>query len=355
MKTVITSPQCTPRTIMRLQGLANWVGGTNRIVRLMVSTTRLILKLVRGKNPDVPVRIPQDLKIRLCSWLPISPIPQRLGRPDPDLVIQTDASLVGWGFKINKYSFAGQFSKKMNYSINTLELLTIWLALLVVDQENLIIQVLNDNSTAIQTLKKGGSPNYHLRSLVDLVWKRVTRLNWTISFSHIKGAYNIWADQLSRNSALLTEWSLQKKDFQKILWINAKLQVDLFATSLNNQLKVFISPCPDQKASAVDALTTSWDKWEHLYLFPPTPLISKVLAKLAQTKFKTAVLVTPELTGRPWYMALRLHKIPSIPMMATLQQIVVNQTVQQEKPTKLRVWKLLGKRTRKGFLTATEQ
>ena len=39
LKEVITSPQCTPRTIMRLQGLANWVGGTNQIVCLMVSTT----------------------------------------------------------------------------------------------------------------------------------------------------------------------------------------------------------------------------------------------------------------------------------------------------------------------------
>ena len=35
-----------------------------------------------------------------------------------------------------------------------------------------------------------------------------------------------------------------------------------------------------------------WDKWEHLYLFPPTVMISKALAKLSETKFLTAILIT---------------------------------------------------------------
>ena len=65
---------------------------------------------------------------------------------------------------------------------------------------------------------------------------------------------------------------------------------------------------PRSRATAMDALTTSWERWDHLYLYPPTPLISKVLAKMTNTKFMSALFLTPEMPTRPWYMALKLQK-----------------------------------------------
>ena len=117
-------------------------------------------------------------------------------------------------------------------------------------------------------------------------------MRWSLQIAHIKGSFNVIADQLSRDTILSTEWSFQKEDFLRILAQNKNLQVDLFATSLNNQLKTFISPCPDQEAAGVDAMIIPWDKWEHLYLFPPTVMISKALAKLSEMKFLTAILIT---------------------------------------------------------------
>ena len=159
--------------------------------------------------------------------------------------------------------------------------------------------------------------------------------------SHIKGKFNVISDQLSRNTTISTEWALHPKDFQRlILRENRNLQVDLFATSLNHQLKTFVSPCPDKETKLVDAMAINWEQWKHLYLYPPRCQISKALSKLLQTKFETAVLITPETRTQPWYMALRLRKIPSKLIQVRLQQIVDTTLVKAPEKTDLRVWKL---------------
>ena len=98
---------------------------------------------------------------------------------------------------------------------------------------------------------------------------------WTLTASHIQGKFNIIADQLSRKVALLTEWSLPDKEFRNILRMNPKLQVYLFATRLNHKLETFVSPCPDQRAISVDAMSIPSNRWEHLYLYPPSSVISR--------------------------------------------------------------------------------
>ena len=125
-----------------------------------------------------------------------------------------------------------------------------------------------------------------------MVWRRATAMRWSLQIAHIKDSFNVIADQLSRDTILWTEWPFQKEDFLRILAQKRNIQVDLFATSLNNKLKTFVYPWPDQQAAGVDAMIIPCDKWEHLYLFPPTVMISKALAKLSEMKFLTAILIT---------------------------------------------------------------
>ena len=142
-------------------------------------------------------------------------------------------------------------------------------------------------------------------------------MNWTIIPVHIKGRFNVVADQLSRNTVISTEWSLPTSIFKKIiLKLEPKLEVDMFATNLNNQLETYVSPCPDQQAAAVDALITNWNKWDHLYLFPPQQLISKALHKLTQSDIKTAIVISREEPTRHWYSLLKLQ-------LTQLQVIIV--------------------------------
>ena len=318
LKSLITSRSCTVREIMQLQGLSNWIGQCDPVIRLLISRTRRLIWYFRRFHPDYPIILEKGVRISLCKWVSHVSVPQSLGSPSPNIVVQTDASLKGRGFLINDSRFWGRFDKSMNYDICILEMLTIWYALIIIYKKNAVIQVLCDNTTAVQSVTKGTSTNPYLSLLTELIWRRAASLQWTLYVSHIKGCYNVLADQLSRTETVATEWSLPRKSFKEILKQNPNLQVDLFASSLNHQLKTFISPCPDKKAVAVDALSTPWDQWDHLYLYPPTNLILKALPKLTSSPFKTAVLVTPDTPTRPWYMSLRLRKVPSFLLKTTV-------------------------------------
>ena len=55
--------------------------------------------------------------------------------------------------------------------------------------------------------------------------------------------------------------------------------MDLFATRFNHKLPSFVSPVPDQRAWAVDALSLSWEQM-NAYAFPPVSLLPQVVSKL---------------------------------------------------------------------------
>ena len=202
---------------MQLQGLANWIGQFDPLVRLLLSRTRALLKIFKRRKLDAPFVLSPGMRLSLVKWLSFPSLPQALGNPSPTILIQTDASLQGWGFQINQTAFRGKFDTSMAYSINTLELLTIWFALLMVEESHVVIQVLCDNSTAVAAVRRGTSTVFHHASLAELIWKRATTLGWTLSAAHIQGRYNVIADQLSRDTTLLTEWSLTDRDFRQIL------------------------------------------------------------------------------------------------------------------------------------------
>ena len=54
--------------------------------------------------------------------------------------------------------------------------------------------------------------------------------------------------------------------------------MDLFATRYNCKLPWSVSPVPDPKAWAVDALSLSWENLD-LYAFSPIPLLTNVVTK----------------------------------------------------------------------------
>ena len=112
-------------------------------------------------------------------------------------------------------------------------------------------------------------------------------------------------------------------------------------------------PCPDEKAAAVDAFKTLWDRWKNLYIYPPANLISKVLAKITTFNLEKAVLVTPDMTTRPWFMSLKLMRVPSYTMVVTLQQVVVDRLVKQSQTTKLRIWTLCKEHLGRSFQNLT--
>ena len=253
----------------------------------------------------------------------------------------TDASLRGWGIEMGEKKFSGFFHPSMTYSINVKELLVVWMALLLIDTEGVSIRILVDNTQAIFTIRKGYARTFHLRSLGDLILRRLRNKRQTLEMKHIQGSFNVLSDQLSRNTAISTEWSLPQAIFNKeILRRFPTLKWDMFATSLNKKLPRFVSPCPDTGAMAIDALTMDWSQLEGLYLFPPTPLVSKVVEKWLASRPKTTILITAYWPARPWFARLLRINKTYVKISVHLQQVVGTETIVQSSPTELLVWKL---------------
>jgi hypothetical protein len=72
--------------------------------------------------------------------------------------------------------------------------------------------------------------------------------------------------------------------------------------SLNNRLPQYMSPLPDRKALAVNALAVSWDGM-NAYAFPPTPLILAVLNKVRTDKVRLC-LIAPCWPSQAWFPTL---------------------------------------------------
>lgn len=124
-------------------------------------------------------------------------------------------------------------------------------------------------------------------------------MNVRVLCTHIAGVLNVKADQLSRRRQITsTEWSLHPVVVQA-LWERWGVPfVDLFATRENTKRPMFVSPYPDEKAWAVDALSIPWTgMWA--YAFPPTPLIPKVLQQV-RTSNVELIMIAPWWPRQAW-------------------------------------------------------
>ena len=73
---------------------------------------------------------------------------------------------------------------------------------------------------------------------------------------HIPGCLNVIADHLSRpNRPIWTEWSLHPEIVKHIFRLWGTPEVDMFATVSNSHLPRFMSPVPEPRALAVNALS----------------------------------------------------------------------------------------------------
>ena len=138
----------------------------------------------------------------------------------------------------------------------------------------MIVLVATDNTKVVSYINKEGG----MRSgpLCVLLWRILTwctRQQVTLKARHIPGWLNVVADKLSRlGQTIQTEWSLLPEVFQAICNRWHRPQIDLFATRFNNKLPLFVSLVPDPWATAVDALSLTWEDLD-TSAFPPTAIL----------------------------------------------------------------------------------
>ena len=247
---------------------------------------------------------------------------------NPQSVMITDASKMGWGAHIDNDQVSGSWSPTIANTkhINWLEMKAVFLGLqhFVEKIKNKIVLVKSDNSTVVSYLtKQGGTKS---PDLCYLTWEV---LNWcrskgvSIRAVHIPGHLNVIADRLSRGNPIKrTEWSLASPIVQQVFLRWGQPLVDLFATDQNKQCLTYCSLVPEQNALATDAFTISWEGMM-AYAFPPPILLSRVLKKI-KSEDCVIILIAPLWPRQVWYPDL-LDLLIAIPLKLPVREDLLSQ------------------------------
>ena len=261
----------------------------------------------QGFSYDAKMWISDTAKEDVFWWLAHIDCSVKKIRPDdPDFIIETDASLEGWGAYFGTHSSGGRWRRKEVKHINVMELMAILFALKclrnVYDSH---IHIRTDNTTALNYVRKmGGLRSITCDSVARKIWQWAeSRSNW-ITVSYIQGRLNVRADKASRVFKDNLEWSLHDRIFRRICRVFGKPKIDLFASRLNKKCPVYCSWKPDPEADFVDAFSLHWGGLQ-AYAFPPFSLVLRVINKALRDKPKNLILVTPNWNTRPWFTRLQ--------------------------------------------------
>ncbi|CAJ0938692.1 unnamed protein product, partial [Ranitomeya imitator] len=124
-----------------------------------------------------------------------------------------------------------------------------------------------------------------------------------ISAVHIPGVENWEANFLSRQGFDSGEWPLHPEIFHQICCRWGTPDVDLMASWLNSKVPKFIARSHDSAAIGADALVHSWRQFQLPYIFPPLPLLLRVIKKI-RAEGIPVILIAPDWPRRAWYAEL---------------------------------------------------
>lgn len=185
--------------------------------------------------------------------------------------------------------------------INVLELKAAFLVLqsLCGTRSRVHIRLQLDNTVAVAYIQNMGGRITELHHLARQIWTWAIARNIWLSAAHIPGSSNVQADTLSRQLSDDMEWMLTSQVFQALQTTYPSLEVDLFASRLNNKLCTYVSFL----AMAVDAFTLQWTDG-HYYAFPPFSILHRVMRKVSDDKTARMILVAPIWASRVWFPVL---------------------------------------------------
>ncbi len=137
------------------------------------------------------------------------------------VVVSTDASTTGWGAMCNGHAAAGLWSgPQLQWHINCLELLAVWLALhrfkTLIHEKHVLVRT--DNTATVAYINhKGVLRSRRMSQLARhlLLWNQ--KHLRSLRAVHILGELNRAADELSRQPAFPGEWRLHPEVIQ-LIW-----------------------------------------------------------------------------------------------------------------------------------------
>ncbi|XP_047205469.1 uncharacterized protein LOC124857922 [Girardinichthys multiradiatus] len=217
-------------------------------------------------------------------------------------VINTDASLTGWGATHEGMMVNGVWSPQTQTAhINCLELLAVMLALRhflpFIKGHHVLVRA--DNTTVVAYInRQGGLRSRHLHELAYrlIIWTSSHLLS--LRATHVPGVMNRGVDLLSKGNPRYKEWKLHSEVMTQIWKRYGRAEVDLFASEENAQCPMFFSLTEQQAPHGLDALAHKWPP-ALLYAFPPLELIIPTLARVREGKH-SLILIAPCWPGKHW-------------------------------------------------------
>ncbi len=210
------------------------------------------------------------------------------------VVVSTDASATGWGAMCNGHAAAGLWTgPQLQWHINCLELLAVWLALrrfrTLLHEKHILVR--SDNTATVAYINhQGGLRSRRMSQLARhlLLWSQ--KHLRSLRAVHVPGELNRAADELSRQHALPGEWRLHPEVLQLIWRRFGDAQVDLFASPDTSHCQLFFSL--SEGTLGTDALACSWPRGLRKYAFPPVSLLAQTLCKVREDE-EQVLLVAP--------------------------------------------------------------
>ena len=270
-------------------------------------------QLLRAKafirRPHQVIHLSSKTLVSLAWWISPSGFAANASAPirelSPTVEIWTDASLVRGGGHCSRGGFVQRTWSSDDLvddpSINWLETRAARESVLALAQPGDRVRLHIDNKTAAAYIRhQGGTRSNVLSQEALLLWKQAVAKDITILPPHwIPTEENTAADFLSRHSLDQWEFRLDREVFKSILdHFDLQPSLDAFACHYSAQLPRYMTWHRDPQAVAQDALLAPWDPVT--YLFPPVPLLPKVIRKIKDMGIR-AILVCPQWPTALWW------------------------------------------------------
>ncbi len=178
--------------------------------------------------------------------------PLSLGRSSPSASVQACCCINrclyhGLGGQVQRACSCGALDRaQLQWHINCLELLAVWLALrrfkTLLHERHVLVRT--DNTATVAYINHQGRLCSHYMSQLAhhlLLWTQ--KHLRSLRAVHVPGKLNRAADELSHQPALPKEWQLHPKVLQLIWRCFGDAQVDLFASQDTSHCQLF-TPCP---------------------------------------------------------------------------------------------------------------
>ena len=283
--------------------------------------------LARGFSYGSYVSVSSDARIDLNWWAQVGDsLPARTLSPFvASLNLFCDASLSGWGcWSSEGHETFGTWSpEEVGFHINVLEFTSVLFAFRCFFRStyNCSILVHSDSSTVVAYINnQGGAASSHLCNLALELWEFCISRSIRLLAEHVPGVSNSRADRLSRLADTDHSYYLDPVCFRELcLVIPVELKVDCFASRLNFKLEKFFSRYSDPLSSGVNAFSVRWV--DGVYLFPPFPLIHRVLSKFISDRTGHGVLICPYWPSQAWFPSL-LSLLISCPILLPTDSVL---------------------------------